>query len=295
MSLVPNQSYANENTPLFVPYTDVSGSGYPLNPTFNTINLSNPGTAGGFDTTSVGMDGNVTFVTVDNTNCSTFATGKMYVFNTGIPPDGAGQGSMVLLGGNAMSIQWAAPGGVTTPFMSGSNSFTLSNLAGVAGNLNVTGAVSATSDISGVNVFASGNLSGVGPVPTSTITSSKSLNPVPVSPTAASPFGVDTNVPTISNATYDVQARGVLAAVGGSPDVNDIVNIAIDAGSGTSIWTYQFKPSAVGDNGNWSIRDRITANAATATIFLTAQVLRAGASTANYSASLIQMDVVRVK
>ena len=297
MSLTPNQSYANANRPLFVPYTDVSGSGYPLNPIFEQITLSNSGVQGGFDTTTIGLTGNVTWTTIDNINSSALATGRLFVFDTGVPAVGT-EGRMQLLsgsGGGPMSIAWVAPGSSTTyPFVSGSTTFTLSNIAGVAGNLNVAGDVIAQ-DISGVNLVMSGTLAGVGPVPTSTITSSKTLNPVPVSPAAASPFGVDTNVPTISNAEYDVQARGLLAVVSGTPDVDDIVNIALDAGTGTSVWTYQFKPSAVGANGNWQVRDRIVANANTTTIFMTAQALLAGASTAVHSATLTQMDVTRVK
>ena len=297
MSLTPNQSYANANRPLFVPYTDVSGGGYPLNPVFEQITLSNSGQQGGFDTAVIGTTGNVTWTTINNTTSSALATGRLFVFDTGVAAAGT-EGRMQLLsgsGGGPMSISWISPGSsVTYPFVTGSTTFTLSNLAGIAGDVNASGDVNCQ-DISGVNLVMSGTLSGIGPVPGSTITSSKTLNPVAVSPASASPFGVDTNVPTISNAEYDVQARGVLAAVGGSPDVDDIVNIALDAGTGTSVWTYQFKPSAVGNNGNWQVRDRITANAATSTIFMTAQVLRAGASTANYSATLIQMDVTRVK
>ena len=303
MSLVPNQSYANENRPLFVPYTDVSGGGYPLNPVFEQITLSNSGQLGGFDSANVAGNNNTTWVTIDNINTSSFATGRLLVFDTGVPPNGT-EGRVQILsgsGGGNMSMSWISPGSsVTYPFVTGSTTFTLSNIAGVAGDLNVAGDVNCQ-DVSGVNFVASGNISatgtlaGIGPVPVSTITSSKTLNPVPVSPAAATAFGVDTNVPTISNAEYDVQARGLLAVVSGTPDVDDIINIQLDAGTGNSLWTYQFKPSAVGANGVWQVRDRIVANQNTSTIFMAAQALLAGSSTAVHSATLVQMDVTRVK
>lgn len=301
MSLLPNQSFANENRSLWVPYTDVSGSGYPQNPTFETINLSNSGEAGGFDVKAIGLNGDVTCVSIDNTNASAFATGRLYVFDTGNPLTGTGGHAQILGGNTGCSFSYITGGGATVPFITTTTSnMTLSNLLTIAGSPVVSGSmtvgtdVSASGNIYGQNITASGTLSGVGPVPTQLVTSVKTINPLPVSPTAASAFPVDVNYPTASNRQYDVQARGVLAAVGGAPDADDIVNITLDAGTTTGVWTYQFKPSSVGDNGNWEIRDRIISDAATATIFITAQTLRAGASTANYSATLRQLDVTRV-
>jgi len=303
MSLVPNQSFANENRPLFVPYTDVSGGGgYPLNPTFETINISNSGNSGGFDVKAIGLNGDITCVSIDNTNASGFATGRLFVFDTGNPITGTGGHAQMLGGNTGMSLSYITGGGSTVPFITTTTSnMTLSNLLTIAGSPVVSGSMTIGTDVSASgnmfaqNITASGTLSGVGPVPTTLITSTKTINPLPVSPTPASAFPVDTNYPTASNQQYDVMARGILAAVGGAPDVDDIVNITLDAGATTGVWTYQFKPSSVGDNGNWEIRDRITSDAAQATIFISAQTLRAGASTADYSATLRQLDVTRVK
>lgn len=303
MSLVPNQSFANENRPLFVPYTDISGGGgYPLNPTFETINLSNSGNEGGFDVKAIGLNGDITCVSIDNTNASGFATGRLFVFDTGNAIAGTTGHAQILGGNTGCSFSYITGGGVTVPFLTSTiSNCTISNLQTIAGSPNISGSLTVGTDVSASgnlyaqNITASGTLSGVGPAPTTLVTSTKTINPLPVSPTAASAFPVDVNYPTVSNQQYDVQARGILAAVGGVPDVDDIVNVTLDAGATTGVWTYQFKPSSVGDNGNWEIRDRITSDAAQTTIFISAQTLRAGASTANYSATLRQLDVTRVK
>jgi len=139
-------------------------------------------------------------------------------------------------------------------------------------------------------------LAGIGPAPVSLINATQTITPVPVSPAAAIGFPVSTNVPTQAGWEFDVMARGTLALAGGIADPDDIVNVQIDAGTtGISVWTYQFKPSAVGNNGNWQIRDRIVSDATTVTLFIAVQVLRAGASTADYTATLAQLDATRVK
>ena len=139
-------------------------------------------------------------------------------------------------------------------------------------------------------------LAGIGPAPVSLINATQTITPVPVSPAAAIGFPVSTNVPTQAGWEFDVMARGTLALAGGVADPDDIVNVQIDAGTtGISVWTYQFKPSAVGNNGNWQIRDRIVSDATTTTLFIAVQVLRAGASTADYTATLSQLDATRVK
>jgi hypothetical protein len=139
-------------------------------------------------------------------------------------------------------------------------------------------------------------LAGIGPSPTSLITATQNLAPAPVSPSAAVGFPVQVNVPTQAGWNFDVMARGIITLAGGVADPDDIVNVQLDAGTTTpSVWTYQFKPSSVGNNGLWAIRDRVISDATTTTLFVTAQVLRAGASTANYNVSLVQLDATRVK
>ena len=139
-------------------------------------------------------------------------------------------------------------------------------------------------------------LAGIGPAPVSLIAAPQTITPAPVSPAPAVGFAVSTNVGTQAGWEFDVMARGTIALAGGVADPDDIINIQLDAGTtGISVWTYQFKPSAVGANGNWQIRDRIVSDATTTTLFVAVQVLRAGASTADYTVNLAQLDATRVK
>jgi len=140
-------------------------------------------------------------------------------------------------------------------------------------------------------------LQGVGPSPNSLINATKNQAPAPVSPAPAVAFGVDTLVPTIVGGEYDVMTRGLITLAGGVADPDDVVDITLDAGTSAAtgaVWTYQFKPSAVGANGYWQIRDRIVSDAVVASLGVTVQVVRAGASTADYNVSQIQFDVTQV-
>lgn len=141
-------------------------------------------------------------------------------------------------------------------------------------------------------------LAGIGPAPVSLITSTKTINPIPVNPIPATGFTVDVPVPTAVGQEYDVMARGLITLASGTPDPSDTVIIQLDAGTLAStgaVWTYQFLPATTTANGYWQIRDRIVADAVTPTLFVATQLTRYGASTANFSVSLIQFDVTRVK
>jgi hypothetical protein len=140
-------------------------------------------------------------------------------------------------------------------------------------------------------------IQGIGPSPVSLINATKNQAPAPVSPAPAVAFGVDTSVPTVIGGEYDVMTRGIITLAAGAPDVDDIVNITLDAGTSAAtgaVWTYQFKPSATNANGYWQVRDRIVSDAVVPSLGVTAQVIRAGASTADYNVSQIQFDVTRV-
>jgi hypothetical protein len=140
-------------------------------------------------------------------------------------------------------------------------------------------------------------IQGIGPSPVSLINSTKNETPAPVSPAPAVAFGVDTLVPTIVGGEYDVMTRGLITLASGTADVDDVVDITLDAGTSAAtgaVWTYQFKPSAVGANGYWQVRDRIVSDAVVPSLGVTVQVVRAGASTADYNVSQIQFDVTRV-
>lgn len=145
---------------------------------------------------------------------------------------------------------------------------------------------------SGLDNFTTNFLNAIGPVPTNIITSSKTINPVPTSPATA--FGVDVPYPTISNAVYDVQATGIITLASGASDPDDAILLALDAGTGTSITTYTFYPEGPGQSGNFSIRQRIVANAVQPSLAVLANKTLAGASTAVYAATLNYFSVVRV-
>lgn len=140
-------------------------------------------------------------------------------------------------------------------------------------------------------------IQGIGPPPVSLITSTKNIAPAPISPAPATAFAVDVSVPTTTGGEYDVMTRGLVTLAGGVPDVDDVVNVTLDAGTSVAtgaVWTYQFRPSAVSANGYWAIRDRIRADAVVPSIGVSVQVFLNGASTAVYNVSQIQFDVTRV-
>ena len=138
-------------------------------------------------------------------------------------------------------------------------------------------------------------IQGIGPAPVSLINSVKNQAPAPVSPAPPVAFGVDSLVATGVGFEFDVMSRGLITLAGGVADPDDIVNITLDAGTAVpAVWVYQFKPSAVGNNGYWQIRDRVVSDAVQPSIGIEVQVLRAGGSTADYNVSQVQFDVTRV-
>lgn len=160
-------------------------------------------------------------------------------------------------------------------------------ISGAAGTdtdtLSIGGTVEATVLFAGPSV-----------TPLSLITTTRSINPVPVSPAPQANFIVDTNYPTVSGQEYDIQARGVIAVAAGAPDVSDTVGLVVHAGGGAT-WGYTFFPSAVGASNSWQFRDRIVSQGSSPTIFISVSSTQAGASTATYAVNLIQADVTRVK
>ena len=140
-------------------------------------------------------------------------------------------------------------------------------------------------------------LQGIGPSPNTLINSVKNIAPAPISPAPAVAFAVDTSVATIVGGEYDVMTRGLITLASGVPDVDDTVNITLDAGTAVAagaVWTYQFRPSAVNANGYWQIRDRIVSDAIVPSVGVSVQVFLAGASTAVYNVSQIQFDLTQV-
>ena len=147
---------------------------------------------------------------------------------------------------------------------------------------------------SGLDAFTTNFLYAIGPVPTSLVTVPKTINPVPVSPAPAQAFLVDTSLPTLNGAIYEVQATGSFALAAGVADPDDALYFEVDAGTGLSITTYTYYPSRPGQSANWSLRQRIVCNAAQPSLSVLTQVLRAGASTADYSATINYFSATRV-
>ena len=177
---------------------------------------------------------------------------------------------------------------------SGNTSLTLSAAGANADNLTVGGTINCL----------------IGPVPTQVITSTKTVNPVAVSPAAPSQFGVDTTLNSISGAEYDVQVTGTVYCVSGTPDAADYIVYNFTAG-GTGTLSAIVYPgvanAGLGGNGVTGIGP-LTAGGAAATVTLRARVVSSASGTALsanarvfltgtavYGATLSVLDVQRVR
>jgi hypothetical protein len=150
----------------------------------------------------------------------------------------------------------------------------------------------------------------IGPVPTRVITSTKTVNPVAVSPAAPSQFGTDTTVTSISGAEYDVQVTGTVFCVSGIPDPADYIVYSFTAGGSGVLDAIVFPGEAnagLGGNGVTGLGPLVAAGAA-ATVTLRARVVSSASSTtlscnvrafltgaAVYGATLTVLDVQRVR
>ena len=150
----------------------------------------------------------------------------------------------------------------------------------------------------------------IGPVPTQIITSTKTVNPVAVSPAAPSQFGVDTSITSISGAEYDVQVTGTVFCVSGTPDPADYIVYEFTCGGGGVISAILFPAAAgagLGGNGvtglgplvaagaaaTVTLRGRVVSGASGTTLGADARVFLTG--TAVYGATLTVLDVQRVR
>jgi hypothetical protein len=151
----------------------------------------------------------------------------------------------------------------------------------------------------------------IGPVPAQVITSTKTVTPIAVSPTAPSQFGTDNTITSVSGAEYDVQVTGTVFCITGTPDAADYIVYNFTAGGAGSLSAIVYPAAAgagLGGNGVTGIGPLVAAGAA-ATITLRARVV-SGASgtalsanarvfqstgTATYGATLTVLDVQRVR
>ncbi len=150
----------------------------------------------------------------------------------------------------------------------------------------------------------------IGPVPTQIITSTKTVNPIAVSPAAPSQFGVDTSITSISGAEYDVQVTGTVFCVSGTPDPADYIVVEFTAGGSGTVDAIVFPGAAaagLGGNGVTGLGPLVAAGAA-ATVTLRARVVSSASGTtlganarvfltgtAVYGATLTVLDVQRVR
>ena len=151
----------------------------------------------------------------------------------------------------------------------------------------------------------------IGPVPTQVITSTKNINPVPISPSAPGQFGVDVSLTGISNAEYDVQMTGTIYVVSGSVDASDYVVMNLVTGGGAGTLGAIVFPSerllganyvsglgpieAGGAAANVNMRARVTPSTSGTTIGANVRAFSPNTSSAVYGANLTFLDVQRVR
>ena len=266
MSLLLNESFANNQTPLFLT-TQGGGS------VTGNLNLSGNLTVGGLTT----LKGIVETEDVVNMYAGTAAPTPSLQLIPTVGPAGMEIRTDGVIGFGVLNL--------ATPPQT-----TLDTSATPGGDvLTVGGAIIGTT------------LAGIGPAPVSLINSTKTINPVPAIPTPAQGFPVDVNVPTAPGQEYDIMTRGLITLVSGTPSPQDYIVVTLDSGTSIStnaVWSYIFQPPGTGGvftSDKWQVRDRIISDAVTATVFVSVQHAPFGGSTAVYSMSQFQFDLVRVK
>ena len=151
----------------------------------------------------------------------------------------------------------------------------------------------------------------IGPVPTQIITSTKTVNPVAVSPAAPSQFGVDTTIAGVANAEYDVQVTGTVYCVSGTPDAADYIVYTFTSGGGQGSMSAIVYPTQTNLGGfgvgalgpltagsgaaTINMRARVSPNASGTTLGANVRAFLGGGSTAVYGATLTICDVQRVR
>jgi hypothetical protein len=176
------------------------------------------------------------------------------------------------------------------------------------GNVNTT----LTTSVFGANTDAlavGGSITcAIGPIPTQIITSTKTVNPIAVSPTAPSQFGTDVTLASISGAEYDVQVTGTVYCVSGTVNPADYIVYNFTAGGSGTLSAIVFPGAAsLGGNGVTGLAPLVAAGAA-ATVTLRARVVSSASGTnlsanvrafltgtAVYGATLTVLDVQRVR
>jgi len=245
------------------------------------------GTAGGEITGNLIVDGTIradgaiSAPTLQTLDPSGIVTGQMV-------PAANGAGGGLNFQGNLFEFGRIGTGNVNT-------TLTTSVFGANADNLTVGGTVNCL----------------IGPVPTQLITSTKTVNPVAVSPTAPSQFGVDVSLSGISNAEYDVQATGTVFVASGTVDPSDTVVYTFTSGGGLGSMSTTIVPSSVilggfgvsgtgplvasGAAANVTMRARVSPNASGTILGANVRAFKPNGGTAVYGATLTLLDVQRVR
>jgi len=198
---------------------------------------------------------------------------------------GTGTGAGLLLQGNAFKFGQLGTGNVNT-------TLTPSAFGANTDALNVGGSITCA----------------IGPIPTQIITSTKTVNPIAVSPAAPSQFGVDTTIASISGAEYDVQITGTVYCVSGTVNPADYIVYNFTAG-GSGVISAIVYPGynipggngvtgpgplvAAGGAATVNLRARVVSSASGTTLGANVRTFLTG--TAVYGATLSVLDVQRVR
>lgn len=247
-------------------------------------------TSGGTISGNLVVDGSITadggIQSLTNVSAPAFVVEDASGNDTGfIRPAGTGAGAGLLFQGDIFKFGKTGTGNVNTtltPSVFGANTDALA----VGGSITCA----------------------IGPIPTQIITSTKTVNPVAVSPAAPSQFGTDATVTSISGAEYDVQVTGTVFCVSGTPDAADYIVYNFTAGGSGTLSAIVFPGVALlGANGVTGLGP-LTAGGAAATVTLRARVVSSASGTALsanarvfltgtavYGATLTVLDVQRVR
>lgn len=163
--------------------------------------------------------------------------------------------------------------------------------AGVSGNQSISGNLSVT------GTFTSGGIiTGPSVTPAALINASKTLNPVPASPTVTN-ITNDTAYPTVIGAIYDVSIKGRVLIASGTGAAGDLVTVIVNNGTNFpgNQWNYLVYPTAAGANGLFDIRTRIVCDTVMPSLTVGFTATLAGGSTGVYQGIVYSFNATRVK
>jgi len=189
--------------------TGPTGAGFSGNPTLETLTLSNTVTSdvGALSTNNVGPNSNVVIVGsggggLTGPTGGALASGRLYVFDTGLPIDLTAEGCLQMIGGaGGASISFLEAGSFTTRALATCDGAGVWSLANVSAIKNPSGGPVYPTAVFSYQV-ASGTPGGAAPGPNAYYT--RPLNTTTGSITGAS---LTSNIITMPAGTYQVRAQ----------------------------------------------------------------------------------------